>query len=64
MTERERLIELISNYTEDVSARDLHKAGFDENFAEDKNITKNEKIFTVFGYIHRNKSKSLENEKI
>jgi len=40
------------------------KAVFDENFSEDKNITKNEKIFTVFGYIHRNKSKSLENEKI
>ena len=31
---RERLIELISNYTENVSARDLHKADFDEKFAD------------------------------
>ena len=33
MTDRERLIELIDNYTEPLSARDLHKADFAENFA-------------------------------
>ena len=34
MTERERLIELIGNYTEDKSARDMHSAEFDEQFAD------------------------------
>lgn len=34
MTERERLIELIGDYTEDKSARDMHSAEFDEQFAD------------------------------
>lgn len=34
MTERERLIELIGDYTEDKSARDIHSAEFDEQFAD------------------------------
>lgn len=31
---RDRLIELIADFTEDLSARDLHKADFDEKFAD------------------------------
>lgn len=34
MTERERLIELLEDYTEGLSARDLHKADFSEKFAD------------------------------
>ena len=34
MTERERLIELIGDYTEDKSARDIHLAEFEEQFAD------------------------------
>ena len=34
MTERERLIELIGDYTEDKSARDIHSAEFEEQFAD------------------------------
>ena len=34
MTERERLIELIGDYTEDKSARDMHSAEFEEQFAD------------------------------
>lgn len=34
MTERERLIELIGNYTEDKSARDMHSAKFEGQFAD------------------------------
>lgn len=34
MTERERLIELLDDYTENLSARDLHKADFAEKFAD------------------------------
>lgn len=34
MNERERLIELIYKYTENLSARDLHKVDFDEKIAD------------------------------
>lgn len=34
MTESERLIGLIRDYTEDKSARDIHSAEFDEQFAD------------------------------
>lgn len=34
MTERERLIELLDDYTEGLSARDLHKADFAKKFAD------------------------------
>lgn len=34
MTERKRLIELIEQYTENITARELHKAEFDEKFAD------------------------------
>ncbi len=34
MTHREKLIELIKNCTEDISARELHSADFDEKIAD------------------------------
>lgn len=34
MTDRERLIELIGNYIEDKSARDMHSVEFEEQFAD------------------------------